>query len=139
AAVIAALAAEGRAPKTTRKLAAAVTEAKGLGPGRARKADPFAPHPATRTFQALRIVVNSERESLVELLDALPRLLRPGGRAVLLTFHSGEEALVGKALSEHAAAGLWAEPVQAPLKPSPAEVRENPRARSARLWRAVRR
>lgn len=139
AAVLAALAARGRPPKTTKKLAAAVTEAKGLGPGRVRKADPFAPHPATRTFQALRIVVNAERDSLAELLDALPRLVRPGGRAVLLTFHSGEEALVGKALAAQAAAGLWAAPLDAPRKASPAEVRENPRSRSARLWRAVRR
>jgi 16S rRNA (cytosine1402-N4)-methyltransferase len=138
AAALARLAAEGRSPKTTRQLAAAVTEAKGLGKDRVRKTDAFAPHPATRTFQALRIAVNSERESLSQLLRDLPALLRPGGRAAFLTFHSGEETLVGKALAEQAAAGLWRAPLEAPRKPSPAEVKENPRARSARLWRAVR-
>ena len=95
-------------------------------------------HPATRTFQALRIAVNSEQESLKTLLEDLPRLLRPSGRAVFLTFHSLEEALVGNALSSQAAMGLWQTPLEAPRKPSPQEVRENPRARSARLWRAVR-
>ncbi|TBR20220.1 16S rRNA (cytosine(1402)-N(4))-methyltransferase, partial [bacterium] len=134
--IAAALAA--RPPTTTRKLAEAVAEAKGLGKGRVRKKDASAPHPATRTFQALRIAVNSERESLTTLLRDLPGLVRPGGRAVFLTFHSGEEALVQAALADQAAAGFWHVPLEAPRKPSPEEVRENPRARSARLWRAVR-
>jgi 16S rRNA (cytosine1402-N4)-methyltransferase len=138
ASVLAELAARGRAPKTTVELAAAVGAAKGLGPGRIVKKDAFAAHPATRTFQALRIVVNSEHESLERLLADLPKLVRPGGRAVFLTFHSGEEALLKSALDAQAAAGLWRGAPEAPLKPSPEEVRENPRARSARLWRAVR-
>jgi len=128
----------GRKLQTTGELAAAVTAAKGLGPGRLRKKDAFSHHPAARTFQALRIAVNSEQESLKTLLEDLPRLLRPSGRAVFLTFHSLEEALVGNALSSQAAMGLWQTPLEAPRKPSPQEVRENPRARSARLWRAVR-
>ena len=138
AAVLAALAARGRSPKTTAELAAAVGLAKGLGAGRRLKRDAFSAHPATRTFQALRIVVNSERQSLARLLRDLPRLVRPGGRAAFLTFHSGEEALVESALREQAAAGLWRAPPARPLRPSPREVRENPRARSARLWRVVR-
>ena len=132
------LKAQGRLPKTTGELAAAVGLAKGAGPGRLRKKDAFAPHPATRTFQALRIAVNGERESLERLLTDLPALLRPGGRAVFLTFHSGEEALVEGAGRDGAAKGVWRTPLEPPRKPSPEEVRENPRARSARLWRLVR-
>ena len=138
AAALAALAAQNRSPKTTRELAAAVGVAKGLGPGRVVKKDAFSAHPAARTFQALRIAVNSERDSLERLLRDLPRLVRPGGRAVFLTFHSGEESLVEGSLRAQAAAGLWLAPIAAPRKASPEEVRENPRARSARLWRAVR-
>lgn len=138
AAALAALAARGRAPKTTAELAAAVGVAKNLGEGRFLKKDAFSRHPAARTFQALRIVVNSERESLTRLLRDLPALVRSGGRAAFLTFHSGEEKLIQEGLRTQAAAGLWRAPLAEPRKPSPEEVRENPRARSARLWRAVR-
>ena len=138
AAALAGLAARGRSPKTTGELAAAVSAAKDLGAGRFLKKDAFSAHPAARTFQALRIVVNSEREALAQLLRDLPRLVRSGGRAAFLTFHSGEEKLVEDVLSAQAAAGLWRAPLDPPRKPSPEEVRENPRARSARLWRAVR-
>jgi 16S rRNA (cytosine1402-N4)-methyltransferase len=138
AAALAAQAARGRAPKTTRELAAAVGAAKGLGEGRFAKKDASAKHPAARTFQALRIAVNSERESLERLLRDLPALVRPGGRAAFLTFHSGEERLVESAWRAQTAEGLWRGPLAEPRKPSPEEVRENPRARSARLWRAVR-
>ncbi len=132
------LRARGRAPKTTFQLAAAVSEAKGLGSSRAVKKDAFSAHPATRVFQALRIAVNDERAALEALLAALPSLVKPGGRAAFLTFHSGEERLVEGALREQAGRGLWRSPVEPPRRPSAEEVRENPRARSARLWRAVR-
>jgi 16S rRNA (cytosine1402-N4)-methyltransferase len=138
AAALSGLAAQGRAPKTTAELAAAVGAAKGIGEGRFLKKDAFSRHPAARTFQALRIVVNSERESLSRLLRDLPALVRSGGRAAFLTFHSGEEKLVSEALQEQAAAGLWRRPLEETKRPSPEEVRENPRARSARLWRLVR-
>ncbi|MFI5349241.1 MAG: 16S rRNA (cytosine(1402)-N(4))-methyltransferase RsmH [Elusimicrobiota bacterium] len=138
AASLAALAARGRAPKTTAELAAAVGAAKGLGQVRLIKKDASARHPAARTFQALRIVVNSERESLARLLQDLPALVRSGGRVALLTFHSGEEAIVESAIRAQRAAGLWLTPFAQPKKPSPEEVRENPRSRSARLWRAIR-
>ncbi|MDX6770353.1 MAG: 16S rRNA (cytosine(1402)-N(4))-methyltransferase RsmH [Elusimicrobiota bacterium] len=129
---------QGRLPKTTRELVAAVGFAKGLGPGPFKKKDAFSAHPAVRTFQALRIAVNAERESLARLLADLPALVRPGGRAAFLTFHSGEERLVEAALRAQAAAGAWTAPPPAPAKPSPEETRENPRSRSARLWRVVR-
>jgi len=135
---LAAFAAEGRSPKTTGELASAVCVAKGLGPGRFVKKDASAKHPAARTFQALRIAVNSEREALERLLADLPLLLRPGGRVALLTFHSGEEALARASFAKQAAAGLWTAPPADPRRASPEEIRENPRSRSARLWRVVR-
>lgn len=138
AAKIVSLIREGRAPKTTFALASAVGEAKGFGPGRFRKKDAFSAHPAVRTFQALRIAVNGERESLSRLLQDLPGLVRPGGRVALLTFHSGEEALVSAALKEQATGGHWTAPPSPPRKASPEEIRENPRARSARLWSVIR-
>ncbi|MBI5623807.1 MAG: 16S rRNA (cytosine(1402)-N(4))-methyltransferase RsmH [Elusimicrobia bacterium] len=138
AARLAVLAAAGRAAKTTSDLAAAVATAKRLKPGRFQKKDAFSAHPAARTFQALRMVVNSESEELSALLRDLPSLVRSGGRAVFLTFHSGEEALVQEALASQTVAGLWLGPLTAPRKPSPEEARENPRSRSARLWRVVR-
>jgi 16S rRNA (cytosine1402-N4)-methyltransferase len=138
AARLAALFAAGRGPKTTFELAAAVATAKRLKPGRFQKKDAFSAHPAGRTFQALRIVVNAEQESLSALLRDLPSLVRSGGRAVFLTFHSGEEVLVEAALAEQTAAGHWLGPLAGPRKASLEEVRENPRARSARLWRVVR-
>ena len=138
AASLASLAARDRSPKTTRELASAVSQAKGLGPGRVLKKDAFSSHPAARTFQALRIVVNGEHESLRRLLEDLPSLVRRGGRAAVITFHSGEEALVARVLREQAARGKWVSPPDEPLRPSPDEVRANPRSRSARLWRVVR-
>lgn len=138
AAALVAAASAGRAPKTTNELSSLVGEAKGLGPERFRKKDAFTVHPAVRVFQAVRIAVNAERASLTALLKDLPSLVRSGGKVALLTFHSGEETLVGAALREQKAAGLWREASQTPEKPSPEEVRENPRARSARLWRATR-
>jgi 16S rRNA (cytosine1402-N4)-methyltransferase len=137
AAVIAAALKRGL-PKTTGELSSLVGLAKGLGPGPFKKKDAFTAHPAVRTFQALRIAVNAERDSLARLLADLPDLLVPGGRAALITFHSGEERLVAEALRAQAAAGLWRKPLAEPLRPAPEEVRANPRARSARLWRAVR-
>ena len=122
-----------RPPRTTFELAALVSEAKGLGAGRVAKKDASSFHPAARTFQALRIAVNGERASLERLLADLPSIVKRGGRAVFLTFHSGEERLVAAALED---AALWR--LDAPRKASPEEIRQNPRARSARLWRAVR-
>jgi 16S rRNA (cytosine1402-N4)-methyltransferase len=126
-----------RLPGTTFALASAVTEAKGLGAGRFVKKDAFSAHPAVKTFQALRIAVNDERRSLETLLADLPSLIKPGGRLALLTFHSGEERLVEEALRFQKEEGRWAS-TAGPRKASPAEIALNPRARSARLWTAVR-
>lgn len=138
AARLKALSGAGRCPKTTAQLAAAVAEAKGLDVRALRRKNAFARHPAARAFQALRIVVNDEHGSLSRFLGVLPALLRPGGRAALITFHSGEERLVQAALGAQAEAGLWRGAPGEPVRPSAEEVRDNPRSRSARLWTAVR-
>ncbi|MBI5594698.1 MAG: 16S rRNA (cytosine(1402)-N(4))-methyltransferase RsmH [Elusimicrobia bacterium] len=129
---------KARPPKTTWGLVEAVRSAKALAAGSLKKKTAFSSHPAARTFQALRIAVNGELQALGQLLRDLPWLMRPGGRVALLTFHSGEESLVRQSLGEQAALGLWTEAPAQPRKASGAEVRENPRARSARLWRVVR-
>ncbi len=95
-------------------------------------------HPATRTFQALRIAVNDELGSLEALLKALPQLVRPGGRVVIITFHSLEDRLVKHAFRQGAEAGWCRLLAKKVVRPSEEEVRENPRARSAKL-RAIER
>lgn len=92
-------------------------------------------HPATRTFQALRIAVNQELEQLVRLLGKLPAIVKPGGRVVVISFHSLEDRLVKEAFQDSA---LWERLTRKPLRPSEAEVLANPRSRSAKL-RAARR
>lgn len=95
-------------------------------------------HPATRTFQALRIAVNDELGALQHLLDVLPDVLIPGGRAVILSFHSLEDRLVKQSFRQGAQAGSWNVLTRKPIRPSAAEVASNPRSRSAKL-RAVER
>lgn len=89
-------------------------------------------HPATRTFQALRIAVNDELTSLEVALPAAVKLLRPGGRLAVISFHSLEDRLVKHAFRRFAQEG-WTVATPRPLRPSADEVRTNPRARSARL------
>ncbi|MBI4596836.1 MAG: 16S rRNA (cytosine(1402)-N(4))-methyltransferase RsmH [Candidatus Omnitrophica bacterium] len=90
-------------------------------------------HPATRVFQALRMAVNDELGALEALLADLPGLLAPGGRAVVLTFHSLEDRLVKRAFLAGSAQGLWRILTKKPLRPSEDEVERNPRARSAKV------
>jgi 16S rRNA (cytosine1402-N4)-methyltransferase len=86
-----------------------------------------------RTFQAVRIAVNGEFEALDELLRQLPDALRPGGRAVFLTFHSGEDRRVKKAFRAALAAGRLASISSEVERPSAAEQRANPRSSPAKL------
>ncbi len=90
-------------------------------------------HPAARTFQALRILVNRELANLAELLRVLPGLLRPGGTAAVISFHSGEDRLVKAAFRDGLHAGLYAEASPEPLRATFAERTANPRSRSAKL------
>jgi 16S rRNA (cytosine1402-N4)-methyltransferase len=94
--------------------------------------------PATRTFMALRIAVNGELEALDALLDQLPALLKPGGRAALISFHSLEDRAVKRAFAELHRRGL-AEPLtRKPWVADEAQVASNPRSRSAKLRGLVR-
>ncbi|WP_346910694.1 16S rRNA (cytosine(1402)-N(4))-methyltransferase RsmH [Faecalicatena orotica] len=91
-----------------------------------------------RTFQALRIDVNSEFEVLYEFLDKLPHILAPGGRAAILTFHSGEDRLVKKSFKQYQREGLYSEIANDVIRPSAEECARNSRARSTKMRWAVR-
>jgi 16S rRNA (cytosine1402-N4)-methyltransferase len=92
--------------------------------------------PATRTFQALRIAVNDELGALDRLLAALPKLLRPGGRSGIISFHSLEDRRVKHAFRDRE---VWDAVTKKPVEATDAETATNPRARSAKLRVAVRR
>ena len=89
-----------------------------------------------RTFQALRIDVNSEFEVLEAFLDKLPDALAPNGRVAILTFHSGEDRMVKKAFKQGKKQGVFCEISEEVIRPS-GECRQNPRARSTKLRWAV--
>jgi 16S rRNA (cytosine1402-N4)-methyltransferase len=130
---------------TTRQLAEIVARAK--GPSRELI------DPATRTFQALRIAVNEELAELRAGLAAAERVVRPGGRLVAVSFHSGEDSIVKDFVNERGgrirrayrhlppapeSEPRWSWLTDRPLRPDPSETEVNPRARSARLRAAVR-
>ena len=129
-AIARALAARRGALTTTTALAAAVREAV---PGGEEADDAV-----RRTFQALRIAVNQELSVLDTLLAVLPYCLNPGGRAAILTFHSGEDRRAKRAFQEGLERGLYSEISPTVLRPTPEERYANPRASSAKLRWAVR-
>ena len=90
-----------------------------------------------RTFQALRIDVNREFEVLYEFMEKLPDALRPGGRVAILTFHSGEDKLVKRALKEGYKAGIYADYAKDVVRPSAQECVKNGRARSTKMRWAI--
>ncbi len=127
----------------TKVLADLIEKAVGRKPG--------GPHPATRTFQALRIAVNREFDELVKGLFAAERLLGEGGRLAVVTFHSLEDRIVKRFFDADKAAGTQSRhmpvmnrieprwhPVRKPVRAGEAELGRNPRARSATLRSAVR-
>ncbi len=91
-----------------------------------------------RTFQALRIDVNSEFEVLQAFLDKLPEVLNPGGRVAILTFHSGEDRLVKKSFKELERAGIYSEVCKDVIRPSAEECARNSRAKCTKMRWAIR-
>jgi 16S rRNA (cytosine1402-N4)-methyltransferase len=95
-------------------------------------------HPAARTFQALRILVNRETHNLERLLADAPRLLAPGGCIAIISFHSGEDRRVKHAFREGVRSGVYAEAPSDPIVATLDEQKRNPRSRSAKLrWARV--
>jgi len=113
--------------ETTDQLAGVIVGAVGPRPG--------GPHPARRTFQALRIAVNRELEELAASLPRAVGLLGPGGRVVVLSYHSLEDGIVKRAFRDDDRLHVL---TKKPLQPSPEETARNPRARSAKLRAAER-
>jgi 16S rRNA (cytosine1402-N4)-methyltransferase len=95
-------------------------------------------HPATLTFQAIRIFVNRELDDLKALLTAAPQVLRPGGRLVVISFHSLEDRIVKDALRDGAKAGIYEVLTKKPVTATEEEIDRNPRSRSAKLRAAER-
>jgi len=94
-------------------------------------------HPATRTFQALRIFVNRELDDLKALLEAVPGVLKPGGRLVVISFHSLEDRIVKDAL-RGGKDQYFRLLTKKPLTASEEEIERNPRSRSAKMRAAER-
>lgn len=101
-----------------------------------RKAVPFAKkdvNPATRVFQALRIATNDELNSLIEALPKAIRLLAPGGRLAIISFHSLEDRIVKRAFLEYAGKGWGTIVTKKPIVPTEEEIARNSRSRSSKL------
>ena len=90
-------------------------------------------HPATRTFQAIRIYVNRELDEIKALMEAAPKLLKPSGRLAVISFHSLEDRIVKDTLREGVQKGIWTILTKKPVIASDEEMERNPRARSAKL------
>jgi 16S rRNA (cytosine1402-N4)-methyltransferase len=95
-------------------------------------------HPATRTFQALRIYVNRELDEIKALLEAAPKLLKASGRLAVISFHSLEDRIVKDSLREGAQQGIWTILTKKPVVANEEEIERNPRSRSAKLRAAER-
>jgi 16S rRNA (cytosine1402-N4)-methyltransferase len=121
----------GRPVTTTGQLARIVAQA-----APAMKQDRI--HPATRTFQGLRIYVNRELDEIRAWVEAAPGLLKPGGRLVAISFHSLEDRIVKDALRDGARQGIWEVLTKKPAVAGDEETERNPRARSAKLRAAAR-
>jgi 16S rRNA (cytosine1402-N4)-methyltransferase len=90
-------------------------------------------HPATRTFQGIRIYVNRELDEIRALMEAAPKLLKPSGRLAVISFHSLEDRIVKDSLREGAQQGIWNVLTKKPVVAGEDEVDRNPRSRSAKL------
>lgn len=121
---------------TTTKLRQAIEEALSFLPDAERKE--AVKKSCQRSFQALRIDVNSEFEVLYEFLNKLPDVLAPGGRVAILTFHSGEDRLVKKSFKQFKKSGVYEEISKDVIRPSAEECRKNGRARCTKMRWAIR-
>lgn len=115
---------------TTAELSSLIEE---LVPRRGKKI-----HPATKTFQAIRIAVNRELDCLQDTLEKLDRYMKPGGRVVVLSYHSLEDRLVKTVFRDRVREGLFVSHPDGLQRPTQTEVQSNPRSRSARLRAVVR-
>lgn len=122
--------------ETTKELAAAIETALEFLPASERKE--AVKKSCQRTFQALRIDVNSEFEVLYSFLEKLPGVLKSGGRVAVLTFHSGEDRLVKKAFKQCQRDRLYSDIAADVIRPSAEECYNNPRARSTKMRWAIR-
>ena len=120
---------------TTKQLAAVIEDALSFLPESERKEE--VKKACQRTFQALRIDVNSEFEVLYSFLEKLPTVLKSGGRVAVLTFHSGEDRLVKKAFRQYQREGIYSEVSEDVIRPSAQECFQNPRARSTKMRWAI--
>ncbi len=121
----------GRPVTTTGQLARIVTSA-------ARPMKQGHIHPATKTFQALRIYVNRELDEIRALMEVAPKLLMPSGRLAVISFHSLEDRIAKDSLREGARQGIWEILTKKPVTAGEEELERNPRSRSAKLRAAER-
>lgn len=126
---------KGKAINTTTRLREIIEKALSFIPEAERKE--AVKKSCQRTFQALRIDVNSEFEVLEEFLEKLPDVLLPGGRVAVLTFHSGEDRLVKKSFKRFKREGVYSEIADEVIRPSAEECSINSRARSTKMRWAV--
>ena len=121
--------------ETTKQLAAIIEGALSFLPPKERKET--VKKSCQRTFQALRIDVNSEFEVLYSFLEKLPGVLKPGGKVAVLTFHSGEDRLVKKSFKQLHREGIYSEICEDVIRPSAQECFRNPRAKSTKMRWAI--
>lgn len=127
---------KGKPIDTTRRLHDVIEQALSFLPDAEKKE--AVKKSCARTFQALRIDVNSEFEVLDAFLDKLPDALAPGGRVAILTFHSGEDRMVKKSFKQLKKAGIYSEISEEVIRPSKEECAKNSRARSTKMRWAIR-
>jgi 16S rRNA (cytosine1402-N4)-methyltransferase len=126
---------KGRTIETTTQLRETINEALKFLPSNAQKEE--VKKACQRCFQALRITVNDEFTALETFLEKLPLVLAPGGRAAILSFHSGEDRRVKKSFQYFFREGIFSEIAEGPIRPLSEECFSNPRAKSAKLRWAI--
>jgi len=126
---------KGKKVETTTQLKNIIEEALCFIPANTRKEE--IKKSCQRSFQALRIDVNSEFEVLYEFLEKLPLVLAPGGRVAILSFHSGEDRLVKKSFKRYLREGVYSEVAPEVIRPSIEECNRNSRAKSTKMRWAI--